>query len=36
MSAVDLAENLVMVARRFAARRGVGIDFRLGNAEGLT
>ena len=35
-SAVDLAENAVMVARQSAARRGVGIGFRLGGAEGLT
>jgi SAM-dependent methyltransferase len=33
--AVDLSENALAVAREFAARREVRIDFRLGNAEGL-
>jgi ubiquinone/menaquinone biosynthesis C-methylase UbiE len=35
VTAVDLTENALMVARQFAKRRGVSIDFRLGNAEGL-
>jgi SAM-dependent methyltransferase len=35
VTAVDLTENALEVARRFAARRGVSIDFRLGNAEAL-
>ncbi len=35
VTAVDLTENALTVARQFAARRGVSIDFRLGNAEGL-
>ncbi len=35
VTAVDLTENALAVARQFAARRGVSIDFRLGNAEGL-
>jgi SAM-dependent methyltransferase len=33
--AVDLTENALMVAKEFAAHRGVSVDFRLGNAEGL-
>ena len=35
VTAVDLTENALTVARQFAAHRGVSIDFRLGNAEGL-
>ncbi len=35
VTAVDLTENALSVAERFAAHRGVTIDFRLGNAEGL-
>ncbi len=35
VTAVDLTENALAVAKQFAARRGVTIDFRLGNAEGL-
>jgi ubiquinone/menaquinone biosynthesis C-methylase UbiE len=35
VTAVDLTENALVVARKFAAHRGVDIDFRLGNAEGL-
>ena len=35
MTAVDLTENALRVAKEFAARRDVSIDFRLGNAEGL-
>ena len=35
VTAVDLTENALAVARQFAARRGVSVDFRLGNAEGL-
>ena len=35
VTAVDLTENALTVARQFAERRGVSIDFRLGNAEGL-
>lgn len=35
VTAVDLTENALAVARQFAERRGVSIDFRLGNAEGL-
>ena len=35
VTAVDLTENALAVARQFAAHRGVSIDFRLGNAEGL-
>jgi len=35
VTAVDLTENALVVARQFAKRRGVSIDFRLGNAEGL-
>jgi SAM-dependent methyltransferase len=35
VTAVDLTESALDVARELAARRGVAIDFRLGNAEGL-
>jgi ubiquinone/menaquinone biosynthesis C-methylase UbiE len=35
VTAVDLTESALTVAREFAAARGVSIDFRLGNAEGL-
>ena len=35
VTAVDLTENALAVATQFAAHRGVTIDFRLGNAEGL-
>jgi len=35
VTAVDLTESALTVARDFAAARGVSIDFRLGNAEGL-
>ena len=35
VTAVDLTENALQVARENAARAGVTIDFRLGNAEGL-
>ena len=35
VTAVDLTENALAVARQFAEQRGVSIDFRLGNAEGL-
>jgi SAM-dependent methyltransferase len=35
VTAVDLTENALAVARENAARAGVSIDFRLGNAEGL-
>ena len=35
VTAVDLTENALVVARQFATRRGVTIDFRLGNAEAL-
>lgn len=35
VTAVDLTENALAVARENAARAGVTIDFRLGNAEGL-
>ncbi len=35
VTAVDLTENALAVAKEFAAQRGVRIDFRLGNAEGL-
>ena len=35
VTAVDLTENALAVAREFAAHRGVDIDFRLGNAECL-
>ena len=32
---MDLTENALEIASRFAAERGVDVDFRLGNAEGL-
>ena len=35
VTAVDLTENALEVARENAKRAGVNIDFRLGNAEGL-
>ncbi len=35
VTAVDLTENALHIARQFAARRGVEIEFRLGNAERL-
>lgn len=35
VTAVDLTENALVVARENAKRSGVTIDFRLGNAEGL-
>jgi SAM-dependent methyltransferase len=35
VTAVDLTESAIQVARRFAQLRGVTIDFRLGNAERL-
>ena len=35
VTAVDLTENALAVAKQFAAHRGVTIDFQLGNAEGL-
>lgn len=35
VTAVDLTENALAVARENAKRSGVTIDFRLGNAEGL-
>jgi len=35
VTAVDLTETALAVARQFAAHRGVAIDFRLGNAERL-
>jgi 2-polyprenyl-3-methyl-5-hydroxy-6-metoxy-1,4-benzoquinol methylase len=35
VTAIDLTENALQVAKEFAARRGVAIDFRLGNAENL-
>jgi ubiquinone/menaquinone biosynthesis C-methylase UbiE len=35
VTAVDLTENALDVARQFAARRGAAIQFRLGNAERL-
>jgi SAM-dependent methyltransferase len=35
VTAIDLTENALVVAQEFAARRGVNIDFRLGNAERL-
>lgn len=35
VTAVDLTEAAIEVARRFAASRGVSIDFRVGNAERL-
>jgi ubiquinone/menaquinone biosynthesis C-methylase UbiE len=35
VTAVDLTNSAIRVARKFAEQRGVAIDFRLGNAEGL-
>ncbi len=35
VTAVDLTANALAVARQIAECRGVSIDFRLGNAEGL-
>jgi len=35
VTAVDLTDSALAVARQFAAHRGASIDFRLGNAEGL-
>lgn len=35
VTAVDLTETALQVAKQFAALRGVDIDFRLGNAERL-
>jgi ubiquinone/menaquinone biosynthesis C-methylase UbiE len=35
VTAVDLTDNAIRVARQFAQHRGVAIDFRLGNAEQL-
>ena len=35
VTAVDLTENALAVARQLRAHRGVSVDFRLGNAEGL-
>jgi 2-polyprenyl-3-methyl-5-hydroxy-6-metoxy-1,4-benzoquinol methylase len=35
VTAIDLTENAIAVARQFAEHRGVKIDFRLGNAERL-
>ena len=35
VTAVDLTENALAVAKEYAAHRGVNINFRLGNAEGL-
>jgi SAM-dependent methyltransferase len=35
VTAVDLTESAIEVARESARRRGVSIDFRVGNAEGL-
>jgi SAM-dependent methyltransferase len=35
VTAVDLTENALRIAREFASRRGLSVDFRLGNAEGL-
>ena len=35
VTAVDLTENALAVAKQFATRRGATVDFRLGNAEGL-
>jgi ubiquinone/menaquinone biosynthesis C-methylase UbiE len=35
VTAVDLTQSAIDIARQFAERRGVSIDFRLGNAEGL-
>ena len=35
VTGVDLTENALTVARRYAEHAGVDVDFRLGNAEGL-
>jgi SAM-dependent methyltransferase len=35
VTAVDLTEQAIAVAKEYAARRGATIDFRVGNAEGL-
>jgi ubiquinone/menaquinone biosynthesis C-methylase UbiE len=35
VTAVDLTESAIRVARQFAERRGVDVDFVVGNAEGL-
>lgn len=35
VTAIDLTESALTVARRFAELRGVAIEFRLGNAEAL-
>src|SRR5260221_7918375 len=35
VTAVDLTENALAVAKQFASRRDISVDFRLGNAEGL-
>jgi SAM-dependent methyltransferase len=35
VTAVDLTENALQVAKEFASRRGVSINFQLGNAERL-
>jgi SAM-dependent methyltransferase len=35
VTAVDLTESALQVAKEFAARRDVNINFQLGNAEGL-
>jgi ubiquinone/menaquinone biosynthesis C-methylase UbiE len=35
VTAVDLTESALAVAREYSRRRGVDIDFQLGNAEGL-
>jgi ubiquinone/menaquinone biosynthesis C-methylase UbiE len=35
VTAVDLTDNALQVAKQYASQRDVQIDFRLGNAEGL-
>jgi ubiquinone/menaquinone biosynthesis C-methylase UbiE len=35
VTAVDLTESALQVAKEFAARRDVNVNFQLGNAEGL-
>lgn len=35
VTAIDLTENAIEVARQFARKRGLEIDFRVGNAENL-
>jgi ubiquinone/menaquinone biosynthesis C-methylase UbiE len=35
VTGVDLTDSALRIARDFAATRGVTVDFRLGNAEGL-